>query len=92
MSGPRVQDFLNAGCELASPLTLFLGIYGLTNGKPCEGCAYDMHGSKCAARKTLFAAPPKALYVAPPTETVREEASRRGISISEVRRQRKGRV
>lgn len=45
--------FIQAGCELTKPLQVFMSIYALSGGKPCEGCNYDM-GGRCEARKKLF--------------------------------------
>ncbi len=83
-----VSEFVAAGCELSSPLPIFIGILALSNGNPCKGCAYDNHGSKCAAKKKLFDQS-VAVINAAPQETVSEMAARLGISKSEVRRQRR---
>lgn len=83
-----ITAFLESSCELNTPARIFLAIYGLTNGHPCPGCAYDMHG-KCKARRELFKAPEVKAPIQEPTETVRQTAERLGMSISEVRRQRR---
>ena len=81
-------DFIDAGCELATPLPIFLAIYSLSNGNPCKGCAYDMDG-KCAARKALFKMENKRPQLQESEETVRAMAARLGISLSEARRKRR---
>jgi len=83
-----ITAFLESTCELKEPARIFFAIYGLTNGHPCPGCGYDMHG-KCKARRELFKAPEVKALIQEPTETVRQTAERLGISISEVRRQRR---
>ena len=86
---PNISEFVSAGCELSTPFNIFVAIYGISNGKPCEGCSYDLHGSSCKARKALFSTPTQAKLNQQPAETVRETAARLGISISEVRRRRR---
>ena len=85
------MEYLDAGCELATPFILFVMIHQKTRGDPCTtGCAYYENG-KCAAYRKLF----MPAQTKPNTstqqhgETVRETAQRLGISISEVRRQRR---
>ena len=64
-------------------------IYDATGGMPCNGCFMLLMG--CQAYKTLRGdAPVKAQTQERPSETVRQEAARRGLSIGEVRRQRHG--
>jgi hypothetical protein len=82
-------QYLEAGCNFAqeSPMP-FVGVHGVTGGRVCDtGCA-EFSGGKCPAYRALTAtatAPVHAVAV----ETVREEAARRGLSISEIRRQRR---
>lgn len=66
-------------------------IHAATAGMPCNGCF--MQTTSCPAFKKLSGtvgavSQPKVVY----TETVRQEAARRGISLSEVRRQRSKRL
>jgi hypothetical protein len=44
------EDYINNGCNLANPEIIFLGIYDLTNGHPCPGCAFE---SGCKTIETL---------------------------------------
>lgn len=63
-----------------------VGLHQATGGMVCNGCF--MQTTSCPALKKLsntIVSEPKGVY----TETVRQEAARRGISISEVRRQRR---
>ena len=83
------QQFVEAGCGLATPVRIFLAIYQLSGGKPCKGCAYDSFSSKCAAKRELFPVIQTRIDASVYVETVRESAARLGISISEVRRRRR---
>jgi hypothetical protein len=83
-----IAEHVLAGCQLAEPLPIFVGIYSLSNGYPCKGCSY-LEFEDCAAYHKLY---PKGAPPEPATqqgETVREQAARLGVSISEVRRQRR---
>jgi len=84
-----MSSFVNAGCELSSPPDVFLAVYVLSKGRPCVGCGYDMEGT-CKARIKLTTSYsshiPKSAHT---TETVRQQAARMKISISEVRRRRR---
>lgn len=92
MDYAAAQKFADAGCELAKPIGLFLGVFAATNGDPCTtGCAY-YKGGNCPAYRAMKDAPQKKVAQQEPTETVRETAKRLGISISEVRRRRRGSV
>lgn len=86
---PHLLQYGDAGCELFQPFPMFVAIYDFTGGNPCNGCNYDL-GGRCKARKALFPPATKPAPTAePPVETVRAEAARLGVSISEVRRRRK---
>jgi hypothetical protein len=80
-----------AGCmQFEAQQALVEGLWYYTHGCMCNGC--PANNGKCSAQLTLRAnhilgvAEPKKKLVY--TETVREEAQRLGISISEVRRRR----
>ena len=85
-----LPQYVAAGClTLARDGKLDLigaGIYGATGGMPCNGCFMSRTG--CPAFAKLRSASAVLTKAATPTETVRDEAVRRGISIGEVRRQR----
>lgn len=85
-----MESFINSTCELANPLQIFAAVYSLSNRLPCKGCGYDGHGQKCKAKTELFRSVIPATPLHAPQETVRETAARLNISISEVRRRRKG--
>ena len=86
----RLDQFLEReDCQLTTPRGLFIGIYQATNGNPCTtGCAY-FEGGKCPAYVALTRKP--VIPSSPQGETVREAAVRLGVSVSEIRRQRKAR-
>lgn len=67
----------------------FYAVHGLTNGNVCEtGCSWFDSGNCAAFRKLSI--PYKVTAGQAPQETVRDTAKRIGISISEVRRRRRG--
>jgi hypothetical protein len=84
---PAIKYF-EAGCDFAkSGAGAFYAVHGLTQGRVCDtGCAWYANG-KCAAYRGLTAVP--AAPKQDQGETVRQEAARRGLSINEVRRQRR---
>ena len=83
-----ISDFIDAECELSSPLGIFVGVYELTRGDPCTtGCAY-YRGGACPAYRKLFR-PILAQMDKPETETVAQQAERLGVSKSEIRRRRR---
>ncbi len=52
-----LEKFLETTCELATPRDMFIGIYALSKGKPCIGCAYDVHSkTSCKAKQYLATA------------------------------------
>ena len=97
----RLDQYLERDdCQLATPRDLFIAIYFESNGDPCKGCAYNglyetepAKKGKCPAYLALNGLDTgtrAARFNERPQETVHEEAARRGLSISEVRRQRRG--
>ena len=80
-----VTQYANAGCGQVGDF-IGLGIHAVTGGLMCNGCPVLRSG--CSAFAKLSAAATKQQLPSAPSETVRQEAERRGISISEVRRQR----
>jgi len=83
-----VQKHRDANCYLADGKGIpFETLYSYANGKLCgTGCAF-YSGGRCAAYKKLIAAGDRPIQPTP-TETVRQQAERMGISLSEVRRLR----
>ena len=86
-----LEQYLAAGC-----ITLMrdgkidligAGIHGATGGMPCNGCF--MLRMNCPAFAKLRGSVAAIVSSPQPTETVRQEATRRGLSIGEVRRQRR---
>ena len=98
MNRYELYEYVNAGCmyvedskfEKASP-HVGAALHGFTNGKMCDtGCPVYNNGN-CAAYKKMTAryevkTKPSPL---PRIETVRNEAKRRGVSIKQVRRERR---
>ncbi len=83
----EVAEYMAAGCfqvERGPGFAVGVGLHGFTDGRMCDGCPEFKEG-RCPSYKELT----RGLA---PTETVREEAARLGISISEVRRRRNGEV
>ena len=86
-----VFQYADAGCELADPIHMFVAVHMATNENPCNtGCAY-YKGGQCKAYLALNRKEPtvKAPVVPEYGETVKQEAARLGVSISEVRRRRR---
>ena len=91
----EIYEYMEVGCmqvERGPMLIAGLGLHSLTDGKMCDRCPKFQHG-KCESYKELTrsAAQRKREAVASilPTETVRQESDRLGVSISEVRRRRR---
>ncbi len=50
-----VETFFETSCELATPRDMFIAIHSLSHGKPCVGCAYDVHSKTgCEAKRALL--------------------------------------
>ena len=89
----EIVEYIAAGCfqvERGPGFVVGIGLHGYTDGRMCDGCPQFREG-RCPSYKELTRgrAQKKRELIAP-TETVREEAARIGISISEVRRRRSG--
>ena len=89
----EIAEYMAAGCfqvERGPGFAVGVGLHGFTDGRMCDGCPKFKEG-RCPSYKELTRglAQRKRDALAP-TETVREEAARLGISISEVRRRRNG--
>lgn len=89
----EIVEYMEAGCfqvEGGPGFLVGVGLHGLTDGRMCEGCPQFRKG-RCPSYKELTRCrAQKKRELLAPTETVREEAARLGISISEVRRRRRG--
>lgn len=85
MKSYKLKDYVAAGCpEMEYPS--MVSLVGFTGGKVCDiGCHAFNNGSCKAYRKLIT---PLAQQ-AEPVETVREKAKRLGVSIKEVRKQRR---
>lgn len=86
MNSYTMQQYLDAGCnQLGIRDLVASALYNATGGKVCDtGCPYFKEGN-CEAYKNLT----RRVTAKPaPTETVKQEAARLGVSINEVRRRR----
>ena len=97
MKGYSIDAYILAGCpEMRLPI--MRAVHAETGGCVCDTGCVSYAGGKCSHYKRLttqsveIVVPIKSeglpLKSSGPVETVREEAARRGISISEVRKQR----
>lgn len=94
MKSYSVREYIDAGCpEICS--RMYLALHEATDGRICDGCYLVL---ACQAYAKLTSVRPNTGFKIPAasgdckkvwSETIREEARRRGLSISEVRRQRK---
>jgi len=82
-----VQQYVDAGCMQMDELLLGLVIYRLTKGIMCKGC--PKADQNCAALFILRREEMVKPRAVTPSETVRDEARRRGVSIKQVRRERR---
>jgi len=83
-----IKSYQDAGCTMLAVQkdnASMAAVHAITGGKLCDtGCA-AYHGGKCAAfQRMTRSLPTQATY----TETVKQEAARLGVSVSEVRRRR----
>ena len=87
MQSFTIEQYRDSGCfQFESPV-IGMGLHQVTQGRICNGCP-KYNGGNCASLRKMLR--PAALALQQPAgETVRQEATRRGISISEVRRQHK---
>lgn len=86
-----VLQYVDANCELANSIYMFVAVHTFTKGDPCTtGCAY-YKGGQCKAYLALNkgGTTVKAPVVPEYGETVKQEAARLGVSISEIRRRRR---
>ena len=84
----EIVEYMAAGCFQMERVAVGVGLHGVTDGRMCDGCPKFKDG-RCPSYKELTRGlAQKKREILVPTETVREEAARLGISISEVRRRR----
>lgn len=98
MAGPRKQqeesfphfmlhEYVESGCMQMEIPGIGAGLYRYTHGRMCDGCpAYN--GGRCESLRKMIARNARPMAQSAPTETVRQEAARTGLSINEVRRRR----
>lgn len=88
MKRAELTEYRDADCHffLSAPGP-FIVVWKGTDGRACDtGCSWYESG-KCSAYRKIVQ-PGKSRPGAVAGETVREEAARRGVSISQVRRER----
>lgn len=86
MKSFALQAYTEAGCTLVPALGVTaVALWRETDGALCPGCA-DFRGGGCAGHRKLTSG--RAGLDKQHSETVREEAERRGVSIKQVRRER----
>lgn len=85
MKSYSIDEYIEAGCEEMN-IPAMIGVHGLSNGKVCDTGCHAFDGGNCKAYKNLIF---ERKAKEEPTETVRQEAERRSLSIKEVRRQRR---
>ena len=88
MKSYSLENYEDAGCKQLEGINLhtFLGLHTVMGGRICDtGCCYFDSNPECFKRLTSKVYAQKPIYV----ETVREESARRGISIKQVRRERR---
>ncbi len=86
MKNYTIQEYIDAGCNEIK-VTSMQAVWIITGGMVCDTGCHAFANGKCDAYKKLTIAPKPVIRK--PMETVRQEAVRRGLSISEVRRQRR---
>jgi hypothetical protein len=86
----ELVDYVRSSCKLAEQFQVIKYIYGETNGKPCDGCAYQYDG--CSAKTTLMDRATRSRgngkRVAP-EETNKQTATRMGITPRQVSKMKK---
>jgi len=83
----ELKEYADAGCMQMEVPVLGAVLWRHANGVMCDGCP-KCHGGNCDSLRKMQR-PVKKEAIEPAGETVRAEATRRGIGIKEVRRQRR---
>lgn len=87
MKSYSISEYIEAGCEEMDGI--MMAVHKATTGKVCDsGCAVFNEGT-CHAYRKLILLDRLGKSPVKQQETVKQEATKRGISISEVRRQRR---
>ena len=87
MKSYSIHDYQLAGCqEMHGAMVV---VHMATQGKVCDTGCWAFKDGQCPAYKKLTAPLSTKIMQTFNADTVREEAERRKISISEVRRQRR---
>ncbi len=83
------EDFVAVGCKLIKTSPVARELIIATHGQLCDGCCYSQDRT-CGKRPVQNQSRATPAVAARPVhvETVREEAARRAISISQVRKER----
>lgn len=89
MPSPSYIDFVEVNCRLVLTSPVGRELVAATNGQLCNGCMY-LQAKKCPRQPAQNQAPATPSVTKRPEfkETVREEAARRCIPLSQVRRER----
>jgi hypothetical protein len=87
MNAYSIAQYSSAECpEIEIPS--MIAVHGITGGRVCDTGCHLFNNGYCRAYKNLTRNLKASIQ---PTETVRAEATRRGVSINEVRRNRRKR-
>lgn len=86
-----LYEYVNAGCMQVESGKFAIGhaLHNATGGKMCIGC-HVYNDGKCVSYKKMSGKYDKVKIQQPLyTETVRDEAKRRNVSIKQIRRERR---
>lgn len=86
-----IQQHVDAKCPLTTPFLMFREIHNFAGNRClCDTGCFDFKNGTCLSYRRMTGAAVMPVPVKVYTETVKQEAARRNISIAEVRRQRRG--
>lgn len=87
MKSYTIGDYISVGCKEMD--SIIRAVHEATNGRVCDtGCAVFNDGTCCAYKKLILIGSTGKIPFKQ-QETVKQQAIRMGISISEVRRRRR---